>query len=195
LWREAAPIGGSIAEAYLRRHRRITVTLPPTLRCHRSIKVPGLHLRLPALIAAASGEDRTVMSVQVTFLDPGTGNKADIDLPRRTFGKLGDAAVRLGPAGPRLGISEGVEDALAALQLTGTTVWASLGVQRLAKIALPSVVKSLIVFADADAVGKEGARRAVESLWRRNLDGELRLPPKGCGDWNDVLIRQGQRHE
>ena len=40
-----------------------------------------------------------------------------------------------------MGIAEGVETALAAMQMTGMTVWASLGAARLDKIWLPPIVR------------------------------------------------------
>src|ERR1700759_3910196 len=54
------------------------------------------------------------------------GQKAHIDPPRRNMGAFRDGAVRLAEPKDALGLAEGVEDALAAIQLVGVPCWACL---------------------------------------------------------------------
>lgn len=54
LWREALPIGGALAEAYLR-GRGITCDLPPTLRFHPQAWHGPTARRWPAMVAAVQG--------------------------------------------------------------------------------------------------------------------------------------------
>ena len=188
LWHEASPIEGTIAERYLREHRGISIALPPTLRFHHRVKVPRERLWFPALIAAVSGEAQRVIAVQVTWLNPGTADKASTYPPRRTFGKLADAAVRLGPAGHELGIAEGVETALSARELFDVPCWSVCGAERFAKVEIPHTVKRLHIFADGDWTGDEKAHAAA-----RRLAGRFTVRvhvPSIEGDYNDVLRRR-----
>ena len=96
-------------------------------------------------------------------------------------------AVRLGPAGEALGIAEGVETALSAMELSGITCWASLGAQRLPRLWLPEAVRTVYIFADADEPGRKAARQAAERYEREGRRVLIRRPASGFGDWNDVL--------
>jgi putative DNA primase/helicase len=185
LWRESVPIEGTLAERYLRNVRRILVPLPPTLRFCASVKVPRSQLRLPALIAAVSGEDRRVVSVQITFLDQRTATKAAIDPPRLTFGRMLNGAVRLGAAHDTLALAEGIETALSFTELTGIVCWAVLGKARFGKIALPTRVRHLHLCADTDSV--DVCERAKHRYQRRGLDVAVHTPKVGK-DFNDDLM-------
>ena len=106
---------------------------------------------------------------------------------RLTTGNLGAGAVRLGALGRIMGLAEGVETALSAMQMAGMTVWASLGASRLHNVELPPEVEEVHVFVDNDEPGRTAAKRAADvhtSLGRRVY---LRSPPDQCGDWNDFL--------
>lgn len=183
LWSGAQPITGTVAEAYLR-GRGITIELPPSLRWHPCVKVPGKPVHFSAMIAGLSGDDRAVNSVQVTWLDARSATKAPLDNPRRTYGTMNGCAVRLGAAGVDLGLAEGVETALSVMQLFDMPVWASLGKERLCKIELPSV-RRVHLFPDPDAV----MHTQIEA--RRYLDRHHILfhEPPDIGDWNDWLRR------
>jgi phage/plasmid primase-like uncharacterized protein len=122
--------------------------------------------------------------VQATFLDPRGQGKAPVDPRRWTFAPLRDGAVRLGPAGDVLGIAEGVETALAAMQLSGIPCWASLGAGRMQAVAIPNTVRELHVFADDDQAGRDAAQRIAHAHKHRRV--VLRFPPEGVGDYADL---------
>ena len=87
--------------------------------------------------------DRKIVSVQLTFLTP-DGYKVDRDNPRLTYGKMGTGAIRLGPCTNRLGLTEGTENALSAMQMTGVPCWSSAGGVRLHQLTLRPLDKLLI---------------------------------------------------
>jgi putative DNA primase/helicase len=186
LWHEAREISGTLAERYLREHRCITIALPPSLRFHPRVKVPRASLWFPALIAAVSGNDRRILAVQVTWLDPATAGKANVKPHRRTFGAMDRGAVRLGMAGDTLGLAEGVETALAACELTGIVTWATLGAARLDRVQIPDGVQWLHIFGDADPAGWATAEAAADRLGRRHQV-RLHWPPDTHKDFNDAL--------
>lgn len=194
-WRRAVPIEGTPAEVYLTRWRGIAGPFPPSLRFHPSARHPVLGRPLPALVAALSAEERQPVSVQLCYLDQDGNRIADKPNARRTFGTMGDAVVRLGPATETLGLAEGVETALSAAELYGATCWATCGAGRFASVSLPSTVRSVVIFADDDAKGTsvEAAQKAAVTLRAEGLGVTIRIPPQGFKDYNDVL--RGTRND
>jgi putative DNA primase/helicase len=186
IWGGAGPIADTTAERYLR-GRGITIPLPPTLRAST-----GLHLGrypFPVIVAAVQRpSDRTVVAVQRTFLALDGSHKASIAAPRQTTGALGTGAVRLGPAGDVLGLVEGIETGLSAMQISGVPAWCCLGAGRMCRVVIPSVVHELHVFADDDEPGRAAAERTAAQHTSAGRRVVLRYPPSGCNDWNDALV-------
>lgn len=192
LWADARPIGRSPAEAYLRQ-RGLTLE-SPDLRYHSRTpygRGPQAIFR-PAMLAAVRDESGMV-AVHRTFLDPGSAKLADLAVPKRALGLLGQGAVRLRP--PRdgnLGWAEGIENAMAATQLTGIPCWATIGTERFARVALPPSVKRLVLFLDNDAGGRRAETLACEALRGTGVEIEARYPGPPGADWNDVLQGRAQ---
>jgi hypothetical protein len=188
IWGMASPVERTIVQFYLRA-RGITIAPPPSLRCAGG----GYHLTDPAtaMVAAVQAPDRRTIAVQVTRLDPGGERKAQVLIPRRTYGALANGAVRLAAAGDVLGLAEGVESALSAMQLSGVPTWACLGAGRMHRVAVPDSVRELHVFMDNDGPGRDaGERTAHAHLHHRRV--VLRRPPDHLKDWNDFLRAKGR---
>lgn len=186
LWAAARPIRGSPAERYL--HGRGLTVAVSDLRFHpRTPYGRGAAVLFRPAILAAVRDESGLPAVHRTFLEPRKARLADLPLPKRALGRLGQGAVRLRPPeGGVLGWAEGIESAMAATQLTGIPCWATLGTERFARVALPPSVARLILFLDNDA----GGRRA-ETLARvahRSCEIEARYPAAAGADWNDVLL-------
>ena len=86
-----------------------------------------------------------------------------------------------------MGLAEGVETALSAMQMAGMTVWASLGASRLHSVELPPEVEQVHVFVDNDEPGRTAAKRTADAHTLIGRRVYLRSPPEQCGDWNDFL--------
>ena len=153
--------------------------------------VLGCRAPIPTLVAAVQAPDRRVIAVQMLRLTP-AGGKAPMALQRLTTGRLFDGAVRLGPAGAVLGLAEGVETGLSAMQLAAVPVWCSLGCERLDLVAVPDCVRELHVFVDNDEPGRKAARRTAERWTRHGLIVKFRSPPDDCEDWNDFVRHRGE---
>lgn len=146
----------------------------------------------PALIAALH-ERSDFVALQRTFLDEHEPCRArDLANPRRMLGRPGRGAVMLAPATDRLGLAEGVETALSAMILLGIPVWATLGNERLAHIAIPDTVTHLILLPDNDRGGRIGVARALDVYVAPGRTIETLWPPAGFNDWNDVLRAGGK---
>jgi putative DNA primase/helicase len=187
IWALASPVEHTIVQLYLRA-RGITIAPPPSLRCAGG----GYHLTDPvtAMVAAVQAPDRRTIAVQVTRLDPSGERKAQVLVPRRTYGALGNGAVRLAAAGDVLGLAEGVESALSAMQLSGVPTWACLGAGRMHRVAVPDSVRELHIFTDNDEPGRDASERTAHAhLHHRRV--VLRRPPDHLNDWNDFLRAKG----
>jgi phage/plasmid primase-like uncharacterized protein len=173
IWQATVEAQETVVDEYL--NRRGICLRPPMLRCrldHRS------------MVAAAQAPDGKVIAIQQTWLT-GEGEKA---LAKRlTTGNLGAGAVRLGAVARSIGLAEGVETALSAMQMTGITVWASLGASRLHNVELPSEVEEVHIFVDNDEPGRTAAKRAADTHTSVGRRVYLRSPPDQRGDWNDFL--------
>lgn len=189
LWRSAEPIADTLAHRYLRA-RGLTIDPPPSLRF-----IPALaympRIALPAIIAGLQAPDRRIIAVQITFLDPRGHRKAQGATPRKTLGKMFDGAVRLAAAGEVLGLAEGIETALGAMQLSAVPCWACLGSQRMARVVIPDAVRELHVFADNDEPGRLAAEQTARAHPRRRV--VVHLPPDGCGDYADLAADLAKR--
>ncbi|MFC0201473.1 DUF7146 domain-containing protein [Paracoccus rhizosphaerae] len=108
-WNEALPIGGTIAERYLR-GRGITCPLPSTLRFHPECWHPTAK-RYPAMVALIEGLPRT--AIHRTYLRADGSGKADADPAKAMQGASMGGAVHLVQADGPLVVAEGIETALS----------------------------------------------------------------------------------
>lgn len=192
LWAAAHPIAKSPAEAYLR-GRGLTLEVSD-LRYHSRTPYGRAAQAIfrPALLAAVR-DGSGLIAVHRTFLDPRSAKLADLPLPKRALGRLGEGAVRLrAPRQGLLGWAEGIENAMAATQLTGIPCWATLGTERFARIALPPSVERLILFLDNDQGGRRAEKHAREAQADSPVGIEARYPRLPGDDWNDVLLARGE---
>lgn len=192
LWAAARSIGNSPAEIYLR--SRGLALEPSDLRYHpRAPYGRGVQaIFRPAMLAAVRDESGLV-AVHRTFLDSQSASLADLTIPKRALGRLGQGAVRLGqPRDGILGWAEGIETAMAAILLTGTPCWATLGTERFARVALPATVTRLILFLDNDGGGRRAERLVREAQRGTGIELEARYPRAAGADWNDVLLNRAK---
>ena len=130
--------------------------------------------------------------VHVTYLAPGGRGKAGGGRPKVMLGRAGvvrlveDAEVTTG-----LGLSEGVENALAVMQHSGwSPVWAAGSAGGIASFPVLPGIEALTIFADADDGGTsvEAARRCA-LRWRRAGRRVWLVLPRPGEDFNDMLRR------
>ncbi len=189
LWQDAQPIGGTLAERYLR-GRGIVCDLPPTLRfCGACWHGPTAR-RWPAMLALVEGGDG--FSVHRTWLRPDGAGKAPVEPAKAMLGATAGGAVRLSGGPGRLVVAEGVETGLSLLcgLLAGpAAVWAALSTSGLRGLRLPARPGRLTIAQDGDDPGRAAAlalaERAHALRWRVSL-----LDPGSGQDFNDLLIRK-----
>ena len=187
LWRSALSVAGTPAEIYLR-SRGFGSPPPATIRFLRSYRYDR-DRRFPCLIAAVQAPSRSLVAVQLTFLDPSGRSKANVPSPRRVIGPLGEGLLRTAPAASHIGLAEGFETAWGASLLhDGMPVWATLGAERFSIVALPPIVSRVTIFADHDAAGLAGALGFFEK--HSELDVSIAWPREVGADfgqlWGDL---------
>jgi hypothetical protein len=186
IWNKSQPAAGTLVETYLR-VRRVVLQVPPTLRYHPGLLHTPTGLALPAMVAAVtSWPSRDVTGVHRTFLKMDGNGKAPVRDPKLTLAPLGVGAVRLGPAQPAIGLAEGIETALSAMQLFQIPVWAALG-SRMDRVELPEEVIEVHVFGDNGKPGHGTAEKAASTFTNQGRRVALRYPPQEFGDWNSAL--------
>ena len=186
IWRAAQPGAGTKVGTYPRA-RAITLPVPPSLRFHMNLTYTQTDTGFPAVVAGVQGPDSKIVAVHRTYLLPDGRGKAQVSKPKMALGPIGNGAVRLAKADTELGLAEGVETALSAMQIFDTPCWAVLG-SRFDKVWLPDVVRRVELFADSGPAGLSAAHKAVEAFTGQGRKVTLRLPPEGFGDWNDALV-------
>jgi hypothetical protein len=137
---------------------------------------------------AAVTTDIGTIAVHRTFLDGTSARLAGFERPKRALGDLGCGAVRLAlPVRGRLGLAEGIESALSAMQLFRIPCWATLGNERFGRVAIPESVRDLFLFIDNDAGGALAEERALKTYAAPHRVIHSRTPASPGFDWNDEL--------
>jgi putative DNA primase/helicase len=187
LWQSATTISDSPAVQYLA-HRGLLRGSDQLRYLARTPLGPrgAVHF-LPAMLAAVT-TDIGVIAVHRTFIDLASGKLAAFERPKRALGTLGCGAVRLAPpVQGRLGLAEGIENALSAMQLFDIPCWATLGNERFGLVAIPESVGELHLFIDNDAGGALAEQRALKAYAAPNRVIHSRAPALPGFDWNDEL--------
>lgn len=186
IWHASQPIFSTIAETYLRSARGIAVALPESLRFHDALNIGVADCETwPAMVAGVTDLAGNVIAIQRTFLARDGSGKARIDSPKRSLAPFADGAVKLGEPAQTLGIAEGIETGLSAMERFLVPVWCALG-SNLARIALPETVRNVAIFADRGDAGEEAAEKARISFRQRGRAVAVRFPSIGK-DFNDEL--------
>ncbi len=190
IWRASRPAEGSPVEDYLR-GRGITGPIPRTVKYHPALLQPDIGQHLPALVAAVANVERKWTGIQRTYLTL-TGNKAPLTRPKMALGTLRGGAVRLAPTTDRVWLTEGVEDGLALMQMTGEPAWAVLGTSGFKSVELPDHIRQVILAPDGDDAGQAVIEDAARRLAGQGREVRAAKLPPGK-DWVDLLDEYEER--
>jgi hypothetical protein len=197
LFAMSQPIGGTIAETYLRSRGITALQETDSLRFHpRCYYRPDAHSPTetwPALVAAVTGLDGRITGLHRTWLDPLTAGKASIGTPRRAMGHLLGHGVRFGSANDTMAAGEGIETMLSLrMVLPLMPMIAALSANHLAAILLPPALRRLYIARDADPAGDTAVERLTDRAHQAGIDA-ITLSPT-LADFNEDLRRLGIDH-
>ncbi len=195
VWEKARPAPGTPAEVYLR-SRGITMPIPHTIRFAMT---PAWYdddsgecgPDLPALVGAVVDGNDQLIGLQRIFLSDGGRQKARMDKPKRSLGRVKGGAFRINSDADsvdhELILTEGPEDGLSIAQELGAEVWVTLGTAMMPHIDYPPRIITIIIAGQNDAAGRTAVAAAEEDLLERGFDTRTMWPADGFKDWNDQL--------
>lgn len=205
IWNASRPIKGTLAETYLasRGFTDLPDTLP--LRFHPALKYPGKG-KMPALVCRVDDFAGDITGIWRVYLAADGSGKAALECPRLGLGPCGGGAVRLGNAGEKVGLAEGLESALGAWCLTSRRypAWAVLSTSGMTGIELPLSVKHVVVFPDGDhgmrrkngeyvpitiPPGRKAAQTLRARLATERVACTIAAEPNPGLDYNDIWLR------
>ncbi|HEV7253077.1 MAG TPA: toprim domain-containing protein [Mesorhizobium sp.] len=200
LWREAAPVGGTLVELYLRARG---IDMPEevlsgeALRFHPAcpFRLDGGELvRLPAMLAAMVEIATDQFSgVHRTALAPDGSAKADVPglgTPKKMLGSSRSACVKLSSdedVSTGLHVAEGIETALACMAMGFRPMWAMLSAGAISTLPTLPGIEALTIFADHDenVTGLAAARACARRWAAAGAEVAIRTPPQPDSDWAD----------
>jgi len=182
------PLAGTVGEAYLSA-RGLSDPGAADLLFHPDLSDFETRRGWPGLVALPRLADGSpAPGIHRTFLlDDGS---AKAPAGKKMLGSVADAAVRLFPMPDdgHLGVAEGIETALAAHALFGTSVWAALSADGMARFRWPEGTRRVTIHADAGDAGRRAAATLADRLNAADIANTIVLPLHG-DDFNDDLLR------
>ncbi len=199
LYEKSQVIQGTIAEQYLREHRHIKeAELPSHLRFMSAYKDPNTNTFYPALVAFARNAHGKVCAAQITYLDPITGNKANVDVKKRSQGIIKGSAVEIQKGEGVTYVVEGIETALSLKEAkVEGRILATLGLSNIANVSphLKNKQEPIILVGDADTPQSAPWKTSLKAVHTLKMQGYsiTLIRPKGENgrDFNDVLQEEG----
>jgi len=188
--------GKCLGSQYLK--NRGLKTFPRTLRFLERCWEPSTKTEMPAILATMSAPDSEALSLHRTYLSEG-GHKADIEnckLMMTPKKPLAGSAVRLFPATNQVGITEGIETAIAVYELFNIPVWAALSTSLLQAFEPPKGIENITIFADSDLnySGEKAAYTLANKLYLAGYAVGVKTPQQRGMDFLDELTFT-EKHE
>ncbi|MGJ8586396.1 MAG: CHC2 zinc finger domain-containing protein [Marinosulfonomonas sp.] len=164
IWKQADGGDLSAVSAYLEA-RGITAPLPPSIRAawlayprkqyeDAEWSVPDPLPVLPCMVALVQDADGKPTGIQRTYLDATKPEKANVPKTKLGLGNIIGGAVRLGPLGPSVLVTGGIEDGFSLQKMLGLPALAVTGEAMMGRLVLPDCVQAVGIGADNDKAGR-----------------------------------------
>lgn len=154
----------------------------------------------PVMLGAVTTPDGTLVGLHRTYISD-EGQKAPVPQSKklsRTSGVLAGSAIKLYEptiinGKLTLGVSEGIETALACYLASGIPTWSCVSAGLLRAFQWPAGLQSLVIYADNDAsgVGQAAARDLAGRAAAAGLECRVLIPDVVGNDWLDVFVAGG----
>jgi len=173
-----------------------------------TIYEPSIQKTLPAIVAFARNQDGEITGGQQLLLSSNPLGKANVDTPRKSFGKITGSFVEISSPNHNIQnlqnqflkdhntitiIAEGLETALS-IQYAGidAKIICSLGIHNI-KNYVPHKGEQIIIAADNDGKDATTNKTIIEASDSLRMSGAAVrvVKPEQIGDFNDILQRNG----
>ena len=173
-----------------------------------TIYEPSIQKTLPAIVAFARNQDGEITGGQQLLLSTNSLGKANVDTPRKSFGKITGSFVEISSPNRNIQnlqnqflkdhntitiIAEGLETALS-IQYAGidAKIICSLGIHNI-KNYVPHKGEQIIIAADNDGKDATTNKTIIEASDSLRMSGAAVrvVRPEQVGDFNDILQRNG----
>lgn len=185
IWQETLSAKGTLVERYLQ-SRGITLNVPADIRFHPGLKHTPSGQYFPAMACAVRDVQGNIQAIHRTFLDL-DGAKLRHEISKMSLGPIRGCAIQLAVPGKVLGLAEGVETALSAMQMSELPVWCAVSAGNMREVLLPDPVREVVIFGDNGQAGEKAANDTAAILHQEGRTVRIAYPPEGYGDFNDLL--------
>ena len=209
-WSQSAPVradgtGRDPVTLYLKRRLVLAadepLAVPAVLRLHSALPYfdeDGANVGTwPAMVAAMQNPAGELVALHRTWLTI-DGRKAPVPGAVKKVsaasGPLAGACIQLDwPDGevPAMGVSEGIETALAARCASGLPTVAAYSASALSAWQWPPRLRRVVIFADADPAGAQAADKLRQRARAAGLSVHVMTPSTPGFDWCDVWAQRG----
>ena len=180
------PLGGTVAEAYLR-SRGVAAPDTPDLLFHPDLTDFDSKRGWCGMVGIVrDGSGAPTGGIHRTFLlDDGS---AKAPPGKKMLGPVAGGVVRLAslPGDGRIGVAEGIETALSAQRIFAVPTMAALSADGLRRFQWPADTTHVTIFADAGDAGMQAAAILADRLNAANIASCIQTPLHG-DDFNDDL--------
>lgn len=200
LYGKSEPIKGTLAERYLKEHRKLTHAQQAELRFLS--KISTLHgekkSHVPALLCVSKNVRGEINHVQVIRLNPRTGNKDNQSkIIKQTYGAMKGHVIELNKmsTSDTTHLTEGVETGLSLLEHDkNANVKALLSKSNFLNVDLNKIGNNVVLCLDNDGEKTFNDSIIIKSIARLQTAGKsvsVIMPKKNGDDFNDVLKTEG----
>lgn len=195
-WEGATPAANSPARLYLAARGLPHLADSSALRWRPDNTHPerGREAVYDAMIALVSDGYGKPVAVHRTYINR-QGRKSGLTPSKATLGPLHDGAIRLADPGRELVIGEGIETAASLGLIMGLPAWAAVSAGHMPRVALPLIVRHVIIAMDPDPAGRRWAHEAGRRWEEQGREVTLAIPDKADQDFNDILMERLARGE
>jgi putative DNA primase/helicase len=172
-------------------HKRTgIVNVPRDIKFHPSLWHSEAEKKFPAMLAILRYPNSEGASVHRTYLTA-DGRKAPVEKAKKLMSGLpiNGSCVRLSDVEPLIGISEGIETAIAASVVFGFPVWAATSAQVLEKWEPPQGIQEIVICGDNDTsyAGQAASYNLAKRLKTKGFVVRVEIPDPEDTDWADAL--------
>ncbi|AIL13878.1 hypothetical protein IM40_11045 (plasmid) [Candidatus Paracaedimonas acanthamoebae] len=198
LYDSSKSIEGTLAERYLREHRKIKTTeLPEDLKFIPDYKDYDKGKAHPVLVSFSRDHNEQLTAHQLIYLDPISANKADVAVKKKSKGTIKGTIVEIQKGEGITYVAEGIETALSLKEVhINGRILVSLGLSNMNNISAHlKEGEPVILCGDADnptSAAWKTSERALEKLKQEGFKVSIIRPQGEKGrDFNDVLKEEG----